>query len=364
MYEVASRLSRRGWKVTWYALKSWTGPNDLIVDGIIYCGLDGDTQLYTKSGRRSIREALSFGKAVWRVRRRIGRHSRIWCGQWPYFHIMALLLPCRRRLVVDWWETWGAHWMVYGGRSLGYLGLALERAAAVIFSLCGSLVTVAKTSRDDVVAAGARERSVTVIPNGISCKEIDKVTPASFGSDIVYAGRLKSHKNVDHLIQAVGLIRDRHAIHLSVNIIGDGPDRPRLEETVRSLDLHEQIRFHGELPTQAMLAIVKSAAIFVHPSTKEGGGSITLLEANACGVPVVIYRHPNGIDPSLVIPGVTGFVVDQVSAGALAETIMNCLRDRSRAVVDATACMEFARQYDWDAIAASYDMLLSREPPQ
>ena len=360
MYEVGRRLARRGWKVTWYTLKSWSGPKTLVIDGISYCGLDGDSNLYTKAGRRSVREAISFGWAVWRVRGKIARHSRIWCGQWPYFHIIALLASCRHRMVVDWWETWGHHWLDYGGRLLGYCGYFLERSAAMVFSRAGELVTIAVSARADVIAAGARQNSVKVIPNGINCAEIENVQPTPAGSDVIYAGRLKSHKNVDHLITAVALLRDLHGVRVTADIIGDGPERSRLESRTGSLNLQDQVRFHGELSTPEMLARVKGAGIFVHPSTKEGGGSITLLEANACGVPVVIYRHRNGIDPSLITPGVTGAIVEEVGPEALAKALVESICRENSFIFNRPACIKFARQYDWDSIASSYDELLSK----
>ena len=358
MYEVASRLRLRGWKVTWYSLKTWEGDDVVTADGIAYRGLPGHTQLYAASGRRSIREALSFGKACMRARHDIARHSVIWCGQWPYFHVFALLRACRGRILVEWWETWGSHWIEYLGAA-GIFGYVLERIAAFQFSRSAKLVTLVPMARKDVISAGARDGAVSIIPNGINCAEIAGVARADAGADIVYAGRLKDHKNVDHLLRAIALIRDRCATRLSVDIVGDGPERTRLGELARELGLEEQVRFHGELPTTEMIALMKAARIFVHPSTKEGGGSITLLEANACGLPVMMYRHPNGIDPSLITPGLTGLIVEEVGPAPLAAALEQCFRGNEPWTMTKEACIESARRYDWDVIAHRYEALLS-----
>ena len=359
MYEVATRLCRRGWKVTWYSLKCWEGDDVVTADGITYRGLPAHAQLYAASGRRSIREALSFGRACWRARHDIARHSILWCGQWPYFHIFALQRACRGRIIVDWWETWGSHWIEYLG-ALGTVGYVLERIAAFQFSRSTKLVTLVPMARNDVVSAGAREAAVSIIPNGINCAEIAGVTRAASGSDIVYAGRLKNHKNVDHLLRAIAMIRDRSSTRVSADIIGDGPERVRLGELSRELGLEDQVRFHGELSTAAMIALMKAARIFVHPSTKEGGGSITLLEANACGLPVVIYRHPNGIDPSLITNGSTGLVVEEVGPAPLASALEGCFGSTAAWQMTTEACTESARRYDWDVIADRYEVLLSK----
>ena len=243
---------------------------------------------------------------------------------------------------------------------LGYCGYLLETSAAMVFSRAGELVTIAVSARADVIAAGARQSSVNIIPNGINCAEIESVQPMPAGSDVIYTGRLKSHKNVDHLISAVALLRDLYGVRVTADIIGDGPERDRLERGTESLNLRDQVRFHGELSTKEMLARVKGARMFVHPSTKEGGGSITLLEANACGVPVMIYRHRNGIDPSLIAPGVTGMVVEEVGPEALAKALAGSICRENWYAFNRPACIKFARQYDWDSIASRYDELLSK----
>jgi glycosyltransferase involved in cell wall biosynthesis len=358
MFEVALRLAASGWKITWYALHTWDGPATIKAHGITYRGLKGDTEFYTESGRRSIREALSFGRAVWRARGDIQQHPILWCGQWPYFHLFALAPGYSGRLVVDWWETWGDHWYKYLG-ACGLAGKIVESAAARLLSRLGILVTVVPMGKADVLRAGARPEGVVVIPNGISLSEIRAVPAANHGTDIVYAGRLKGHKNVDHIVRALAILRDQYKLPLTASIVGDGPAREQLETLTRQLGLESSVKFHGALPTPAMLAIVKSAGVFVHPSTKEGGGSITLIEANACGVPVVIYRHQNGIDPNLIEAGINGWVEDEVSPSALAARLHAIMQDRVALSGMRNGCENHALESDWDTLARRYEVLFS-----
>lgn len=358
MFEVASRLAASGWNITWYTLHTWDGPATINAHGIIYRGLEGSTDFYTESGRRSIREALSFGRAAWVVRNEIRRHPVLWCGQWPYFHLFALAPGYTGRLVVDWWETWGDHWYEYLGAS-GLVGKIIESAAARLLSRLGVLVTITSMGRDDALRAGARPEGVAIIPNGISFAEIQSVSAGKDKADVVYAGRLKDHKNVDHILHALAIVRDRHELSLTASIIGDGPERDRLEFLARQLRLESKVSFLGVLPTADMLAVIKAAGVFVHPSTKEGGGSITLIEANACGVPVVIYRHPNGIDPSLIEIGVNGWVEDEVTPNALAARLHAIMRDRVALSSMRNDCESHARESDWATLAGRYETLFS-----
>ena len=118
----------------------------------------------------------------------------------------------------------------------------------------------------------------------------------------------------------------------------------------------DQILFHGRVDQAKLIGLLKRARIFVHPSTKEAGGSITMLEANACGLPIVCYRHPLGIDPSLIRKGLTGFVVDEVNPEGLLAGMEEMLRlGEDPAIRD--ACVAYAREFDWSAIAGRYRQL-------
>ncbi|MGC8521205.1 MAG: glycosyltransferase family 4 protein [Steroidobacteraceae bacterium] len=356
IYEVATRLAQAGWDVTWYTLKTWDGADIRTLDGITYIGLPGHTRLYSPSGRRSIREALSFGLSIWRVRVRISQHRVIWCGQWPYFHIFGLITRCRHRLVIDWWETWGTHWIRYLG-IMGVFGFLIERSAAFLFSRNARLVTLVPIARRAVIAAGARRAAVHTISNGINLEEIQRVPPAESNGRLIYVGRLKDHKNVDHILRAIAIINARGNGVISADIIGSGPELLRLQSLAEKLCVQEHVNFWGELGTEQMLAMLKAAALFIHPSTKEGGGSITLLEANACGIPVAIYRHPTGIDTSLVVDGVTGIIVEPATPAELADRIVQFLNDRGRSAECQAACVQFAQRHDWSVVSAEYERL-------
>jgi glycosyltransferase involved in cell wall biosynthesis len=358
MFEVATRLTASGWAITWYTLHSWDGPATTKVNGITYRGLTGETKFFTESGRRSIRQALSFGQAAWRARREIHCHPILWCGQWPYFHLFALAPGYSGKLVVDWWETWGERWYEYLGAG-GLAGRMVESVAAWLLSRRGVLVTNTPLGRNNVLRAGARPERVVIIPNGISFSEIQSVPIGKAGTDVVYAGRLKDHKNVDHLIQAIAIVRDQYKVKLTASIIGDGPERKRLEALTRQLGLESSVSFLGALPTLDMLAVIKASGVFVHPSTKEGGGSITLIEANSCGIPVVIYRHPNGIDPDLIETGINGWVEDEVSPSAIAARLHKILRERDALSSLRKGCESHARNYDWAVLAGQYESLFS-----
>jgi L-malate glycosyltransferase len=359
LFEVARRLTAKGWQVDWYGLKSWPEPGIIAIDGIRFIPVADSKSLYDQDGKRSILQTLFYGFAVSKIPA-LRHYDIIHLGQWPYFHffpVRAYTLFSKTRISADWWEVWAAHWLDYYGKK-GVLGILLERLCARIPSL---LVAISETGAKQLESIGVRRDQISVIHNGIDWRAIHSASPSPDGSDLIYVGRLQPHKNVDCLLHALALLRDRKCT-LSLTIVGDGPERAALESLTRQLGLKPQIRFLGALPRdEDVHSHLKAARIFVHPSTKEGGGSITSLEANAAGLPVIAFRHPGGISPELIQEGVNGHWVDEVNPAALADGVVRALRHLNDTNDAASCCETFASSYDWDLIAAKYhDLFVKR----
>ena len=173
-------------------------------------------------------------------------------------------------------------------------------------------------------------------------------------------GRLKNHKNVDVLLKAIA-IANRAIPGITGLIIGEGPERNRLELLAAELGLAGQVTFTGGLESfDDLLGLMKTARIFVNASTKEGGGSITLFEANACGLPVIAVRCPHGIDPRLIREGENGYMVDALSPELIASEMVKLLRDRERLARNSDDSVRMAEQYDWENITDQHEELYSR----
>jgi glycosyltransferase involved in cell wall biosynthesis len=127
------------------------------------------------------------------------------------------------------------------------------------------------------------------------------------------------------------------------------------------LRLDGSVAFLGAPEHEAeIFSVVKASRLFVNPSTKEGGGSITLLEANACGIPVIALQHPLGIDAALIHDGVNGWWVDDPGAGALAAKILEALGDEERLDRASAGAKAFAKRFDWSQIASQYEEVYNK----
>jgi glycosyltransferase involved in cell wall biosynthesis len=105
---------------------------------------------------------------------------------------------------------------------------------------------------------------------------------------LLYVGRLIPRKGIPLLLKALPMIR-MHAPSLKfhVSIVGDGPDKPKLEKMCKELKIDDDVTFHGKLPHSEVLNTYQRGDIFVFPSLREGYGSV-LLEAMSFGLPPIV----------------------------------------------------------------------------
>lgn len=356
IYEVARRLSARGHEVSILAMKCWDGPARLDKNGLRYHAISPRMNSYHSSGRRSIPQALRFGASAWRMLAH-GHYDVIDCGQWPYFHFFpakAYSLLRRTPFIVTWYEVWREHWLDYLGRR-GALGMLAEKAFS---RFPDKIVAISDKTQSELLSLGVVRGRMTMIPNGVEYAHIQSVPPHNTKTDLAYCGRLKNHKNVHLLIEAVALLKQTRR-DISAVIIGDGPEAAALRALARQLCVAENITFTGSLENfDDVIAWLKASRIFVTPSTKEGGGSITLFEANACGLPVIGVRCPNGIDPRLIHAQRNGSLVD-LSAKEIARAALELLESPDRLKSLAATSREFAANFDWDVVAEQYEQLYS-----
>ena len=122
--------------------------------------------------------------------------------------------------------------------------------------------------------------------------------------------------------------------HPSVTLlqVGQGALTAKLQTLTKQLGIDKRVRFLGAQPHKTVLQLMQKAEIFALPSqiAKSGeceGLPIVILEASACGVPVVSTYH-SGI-PEAVIDGETGFLVSEKDHKSLAEKLDMLLRDRA-----------------------------------
>lgn len=346
-YEIASRLAARGHDVHWFAMRHWPRGATEDLDGIHLHAAREPLDVYAKGGGRSVSAGMRVAWALTNsLRRAPVAFDVIDCSAYPFFHVFgARAVRPKTALVVSWYEYWGDHWYEYLG-ARGFFGKRVERLAA---SIPDRIISVSELATSSLLHVGVSPERVVTVPPGVDTAWIDAVQPSPEHSDIVFFGRLKNHKNVDLLLRALTFVK-RDLRGTTCTVIGDGPERARLERLTDALQLSDDVRFLGEVRDEEVIARVKASRLFVHPSTKEGGASIALLEASACGVPAIAIDHPLGLDPSLIEQGRNGWWVPTAEPEALAAMITDALGDRARLERMRESSRSFARRFGWDRI--------------
>jgi glycosyltransferase involved in cell wall biosynthesis len=346
-YEIGKRLSQEGHDVHLYGMKSWEGADVIEYEGMTLHGICNNHPLYTKSGRRSIYQAVMFGIASFRLWRE--PFDVIDCCGFPYFSLFPLRLITwlrRKKLYSTWHEVWGMeYWKKYLGFA-GIFGYFIERVAVL---LPNTIISVSGSTTESIARKLGRKSNVVTIPNGLDVDRIKNIKPASVSSDIIYVGRLLSYKNVDVLIRATHLLTKDHP-NILLAIIGDGPERENLEKLVEQLQIQKNVRFVGFVEKDNdVYAHMHASKVLVLPSTREGFG-IVVLEANACGLPVITINHMNNAAKDLITESVNGVVcaLDKLS---LTQKIALELEERKEPV----RYQSFAGAYDWKAILPLID---------
>lgn len=153
----------------------------------------------------------------------------------------------------------------------------------------------------------------------------------------VAVGRLVAQKGFSTLLRAWRLVVNRLAGSgpaPELTLVGDGPQRPRLERLVQTLGLSGRVRFSGALPRAGVVAELQRSDAFALPVRTRLAGlnpeglGLAAVEAAACGLPVVVGR--SGGAPETVLDGKTGFVVPPDDHRVLAARLVELLADPVR----------------------------------
>jgi glycosyltransferase involved in cell wall biosynthesis len=140
---------------------------------------------------------------------------------------------------------------------------------------------------------------------------------------LVFVGRLARVKAVDLLLEALGQMA-RRGLSVRLDIVGDGAERPGLEDLVRDLGLGNTVRFVGQVPTTEVPGYLAAADVFVLCSHSEGM-PYSLWEAMSFGLACVATRV--GGVPELVTDGREGLLIEAGNPVALAEALGVLVRD-------------------------------------
>jgi glycosyltransferase involved in cell wall biosynthesis len=338
--EIFRRLAARGYEIT-LAVSSFDGckPIDEI-DGMTVWRLGGIPMYYPHAVRTTIRET-----------RRNNFDVVVEClNKMPFYSTVYSSKP-----------TLAIVHHLFG--EVAFQQVAWPVAAAVWCAelLIPSLykkppfISISESSRDDLIRRGVEPDRIRVSHCGIDHPKFDVAVGVPRKDCVAYLGRLEVYKNVDIMLRACAELVERFP-DLEVLVIGRGVSREPLESLAKDLNIEDRTRFTGFVSDEERDRLLSGARVCVCPSEKEGWG-LTIIEANALGVPVVA-TDADGLRDS-VRDGETGFLVENRDVAGFRERIAQLLEDDALATRMSKAAVEWSRTFDWEV--ATDDMVVALE---
>lgn len=158
---------------------------------------------------------------------------------------------------------------------------------------------------------------------------------------LITVGRLSESKNIQSIIQALPAIKKQHPeIHL--DILGDGAMMPELKSLAGNLGMSEFVTFHGNVSHNKVLQSLSQAHVFVFPTQTKEGFPKAVLEAMACGLPVIATGV--SVLPRL-ISSENGIVLSQTDHESVAEAVLEAASDPKRLAKMGSSARETSKKY-------------------
>lgn len=307
--------------------------------------MDGDNY-FVPNGGRDFRKVLSFvNKCLSKMKDM--RFDSIILSEWPLLHIPPVALLNHCKCIVDWHEVWGSLYFKYGFS--GYPAYLIEGILPRLKSL--KHIAISKFTRDRLLRI-FKIGQVPIVSNGVNLEEFDNVPENREWGKVVFFGRFVPHKNIPLLFKAKEILHER-GINIKLDIIGDGPMRPVIEQMAEKLNA---VTVHDPLPRKELIKHLKSAWIATIPSIREGQG-IAFIEAMASKTPLISAKSPYSAAEELISNGKNGFVVtpDPVS---LANCMEQLLEDKTLWKRISDAGYETSKLYDWQESVNTLEKIL------
>lgn len=334
MHEIGSRWVEAGAQLTWLTAAVPGEPEHERLDGMHIRRAGGALSVYP---RTAVRGALARGHFDAVVDCQNGT---------PFF---SPLFAGRRTPIVQvvhhvHQDQFGTHFPA----PVAALGRWLEGPAARRVYRDRPIVAVSPSTRHELRARLGFRGPIFVVPNGTVELPPERGRRRAAEPTIVLVSRLVPHKRIDLLLGHLSAVADA-VPGLRIEIVGDGPDRARLQNLTDELGMQATVTFHGRTSDEVRDGLLSRAWLTTSTSQAEGWGC-AVLEAAAWGVPCLALRVP-GVRDS-VLDGETGWLVEE--AGQLGAALTGALRhlmDPGRAEEVAETCRAWAGCFSWDRSA-------------
>jgi glycosyltransferase involved in cell wall biosynthesis len=237
--------------------------------------------------------------------------------------------------------------------------LYLPTVGRWIFRTADAIICYTTTERDQVVDLGVSPDKIHVIHNGIDTSVFVPSNPASPKKQILWIGRFTPGKGVEYLLKGFETF-SREFPDYTLVMVGRGPLKDDFVGMIQEMDLEDKVVLRDFIPNGDLPRLYQESSLFVLPSLEEGVPR-TILEAMACGRPVVCTALPQLVD---IVSG-CGMLIPTGDAGAVADALSELASDPALVhTLGKAARKKVVAEYSWDdTVAKTLDIYASLVHP-
>lgn len=207
-----------------------------------------------------------------------------------------------------------------------------------------ALISVSAGLKAAMVELGVPSEKITVLRNGVDLlaftpqdRAASRISLGLSGPTLLSVGLLNERKGHHRTIEAMRLLPEWRLL-----IVGDGPDRTRLQRQAEALGVSDRVSLVGARPHKELARYYSAADALVLASSREGWANV-LLEAMACGTPVVASPIPG--NPEVVQEMAAGVIMAVNTAAGVAAGVRALQQDRR----PSSHTRAYAERFSWDA---------------
>jgi len=352
IHEVCKRMVQDGHEVLFFTSFFQGAKGEEVIDGVKIIRRGNPITIYP----------LAFLYYMLHWRRRFNCVLEVKDGGLPWFarfyagkHVIALVHQAGRDFSRH--SYMNSTWRYEVKGILAPLIYLLEPLLLSTYKLT-PVIAVSRSTKMNLLKLGLDPNAVTIVHGGLSLKPVENIPKKEKDPTIIYLGRIKRSKGLSELIVALYYVR-KNIQNVKLWVAGRG-DSSYLTELMRFIDklgLINNLEFFGYVDEKTKINLLSRAHLLVFPSVMEGWG-LTVIEANACGTPVIAFNVP-GLRDS-IINGETGLLVPYGDVKALANAIIKVLsEDELRAKLSKNA-IKWAEKFSWEKTAKEFEKILEK----
>ena len=232
---------------------------------------------------------------------------------------------------------------------------SFEPVVAFSINQSDGITSVSEDLKQDTHDHFKIDKDIRVIPNFIDLKKFKKLKKEHFKTAIcpngekliVHTSNFRPVKRIQDVVSVFQNLRSKIPVRLL--LVGDGPERAKIESLCRECGDCDDIRFLGKL--EAVEEVLSVADLFIMPSEKESFG-LAALEAMACEVPV-ISTNAGGL-PELNIHGYSGFLSNIGDVNDMTKNALHILDDKNLPTFKKNALAR-AKEFELSKILPAYE---------